>query len=156
MPILIRHSFFVLCLAALSALSAAEPSSLPAPDSPSSIGWLLGGLAALLVIANQILTFIRHFRQDPPHHALYATKADLAKLETDLDARIAGLSTASAQSREKVYNLLAELRDAIARLETQAETQAQQLSRLDIKLDAVSDRATAAKTQAEAARHYTP
>ncbi len=167
---LITILLLTLAIYATHPLHAQTTPSLPAPDSPTALGWFLLVLAGAALALNQILGIVRHFRTDPPNHTLYATKTDLAKLETDLDARIAGMSTASAQSREKVYNLLNDLRDAIARLETTATDQTRQLNRLDGKLDATADRSTRALStaesatttanqalaQANAARHHTP
>ena len=159
MSFVIRHSSFVLLLLLLLPLAlradpaaTAPAATLPDPSSPAALGWLILVFAGALVVINQALAIHRHFRADPPAHATYATKADLAKLETDLDARLAGLSKASAESREKIYTGLTDIRDAIARLETQGSDQTRQLARLDVKLDHVAERAVTAQATAQAAK----
>lgn len=163
-------------------IAAATPTvDLPDPNSYQAIGWLIVALAIVIgsslagiYYALEIWARINP-RRNPPIEAEFATKADMAKLEADLDARIVGMSQASAQSREKVYVKLAEVGSSVIRLEerlqsqgdrlterlaTQAdrlneltESNSRQFARLEAKLDAAAVNAAVARQAQNNSQH---
>lgn len=101
-------------------------ADLPAMDSPTAIGWVLGSVAALCVIANQIGDFVERYKEKPPPALTYATKEELdAELGRERGAR------------KRIHEEMAENQADIRVLEKMAEVQAQQLTNLDGKMDQV-------------------
>ncbi len=77
-----------MCFSFLTALLAAAADSMPAPADPTSwmsLGWLVAGIFGIVGLANQgMALWDRLFpRPTPPAHELYATKAEMAKLEME-------------------------------------------------------------------------
>jgi len=66
----------------------AEAQQLPDPNSFASIGWLLVGLGAIALLLNQGADFLARFKAKeptPPLHEQYATKQELAAVESKVD-----------------------------------------------------------------------
>jgi len=66
----------------LATLAAAE---LPDPNAYASMGWIIAGIFGCVGLANQgMALWDRLFpRAQPPAHELYATKAEVTKLEAE-------------------------------------------------------------------------
>lgn len=66
-------------------LAQADRVTLPDPKSAEAVGWLVLTVAAAAVTFSQIVSGWQKLfpRQTPPNHEVYATKAELAKLEKD-------------------------------------------------------------------------
>lgn len=71
-------------LASVAALAPLMIAQVPAGATRNELMTVFLGIAALLVIANQAITFTRNFREQPPPAQTYATKAELLKLESEL------------------------------------------------------------------------
>jgi len=60
-------------------------ADLPPPDSYSSMGWIIAGIFGIVGLANQgMALWDRLFpRATPPAHEVYATKAELQRVEQE-------------------------------------------------------------------------
>lgn len=127
-------------------LTLAE-TSLPDPNSYTSIGWLLIALAGLFVAVNQVLKFVDRFKANPPLHKEYTTRQAHDELSERFDdfrdvvsKALTDAASVSRASREKIY---IELRGQAAELAKNTEKTAlthAHVIRLDEKFDRMLER----------------
>jgi len=117
-------------------------AQLPPPDSAQSIGWLALALAALIAGVNQVLKFTDRFRQHPPLHTTYATKAEHAELKArveeigkDIKAGFEKLDQKRSNSVGNVHELVREQAESIAALKADSATHTRHLLSLEGKID---------------------
>jgi len=107
--------------------------------------------AALVVTLKHVLDLWKaHLRPPepvPPLHKEYASRENLAVLDTRLDElsadferRTSETHRASAASREKIYESIRALERGVASLQKEAELLTQRLHHLDAKLDRLIER----------------
>ena len=83
-----------------------------------AMGWIIAGIFGIVGLANQGMALWERLfpRATPPAHELYATKAELAKLETEHEEEMQRIETRfeewMAQQAEQHAESMAELRKA--------------------------------------------
>lgn len=96
-------------------------AAAPTTDDPTSymaMGWIIAGIFGIVGLANQGMALWERLfpRATPPAHELYATKAELAKLETEHEEEMQRIETRfeewMAQQAEQHAESMAELRKA--------------------------------------------
>lgn len=128
----------------LHLLKAAEPlaflslpllAKLPDPQSSESIGWLMVAGGALLVIIKNASDLYRSwFVKSPADHDTFATKADVLKLEAEVDGDV-------SRVEHRLELWATELRTKIDQQDTTSSESREQteraLGRIEGKIDAL-------------------
>ncbi|BET67173.1 hypothetical protein ASA1KI_20910 [Opitutales bacterium ASA1] len=89
--------------------SAAGP--LDAANPTIFVGLLIGGLTALAILANNLGSIIDRFRAKPPIHeqlAGFASRAELASLDTRLTAQLDDVRKHISSSHSLIYKRIEE------------------------------------------------
>ncbi len=99
---------------------------LPAPDNPTmyyAFIVLCGGVA-LLAGANQLITFIRSFKEQPPPAITYATKVELERYRRELlgeigsiERKLDDINRIQEERSEKIHNRVNTILSAVSRIE---------------------------------------
>jgi septal ring factor EnvC (AmiA/AmiB activator) len=111
-------------------------ASLPDPASSESIGWLLGSIAALCVIANQVAAFFDRFREKPAASATYATKEEHREFQTQMDAELGR----ERGSRKKMHEEIGQLQGDMKSIRKETEQQSIQLGDLKTQINDTAKR----------------
>jgi hypothetical protein len=76
--------------------------------SPAVIiaGLVVFGLPTAIASVNGVLAIVKHFKQAPPAHEVYATKAEMTALENRIAAKLAEAATASAALESRITQQL--------------------------------------------------
>ena len=117
-------------------------SSLPAPNSPEAVGWVIlvavGIITGLLTIANQGWSFFsRMFRIKPEPSETYVTK-DVCRATMDGQSeRIRRLEEDVRGIKQELQGMRKDLQDGLMRISNEAEMRA---SRLHKRIDPILEK----------------
>lgn len=115
-------------------------AQLPDPQSAQSIGWIALAIVCLVAGINQVLRLTDRFKEHPPTHLTYATKAEHRELGEKLDAELGR----ERGSRKKMHEEIAQLQTSVATVRAENANQSkdlrelkQQIADTDRRIDAV-------------------
>lgn len=140
-PVLVALAWLVIVPAALYLIDAtgaesareASPSPLTVPPSPPStldensirllfIGMGIAVVTGLIGVLKTALDIFKFFRADPPLHAVYATKDEMAAAEKRLAQRIERAEQDQEKHLTGIYDELRTLNRALGFVEGQTKT----------------------------------
>ncbi len=121
-------------------------------DNSSSFLIVVAGGSLSIFLINQVLTFYKaHMKEQPAPSATYATKQELARVETDMKESIGKLAdamgrevSAQAGKRKAIYEDLEQLGKDMAALKADSNTQSRHLFSIEQKVDRLIERNTRA------------
>ena len=95
-----------------------------ANPEPAALGIWLGCLAGLMVVLNQGAALVARFKESPPAHDKYATKAELAEVKGDIEDMRTALTAnynkimeSSADARRRLYEAINAVAAGVHRIE---------------------------------------
>jgi hypothetical protein len=117
-------------------------------DNSSSFLIVVAGGSLSIFLINQVLTFYKaHMKEQPPPSQTYATKQELARVETDMKDSIGKLADdlkaeagAQAGKRKKIYEEIEQLGKDMAALKADSTTQSRHLFSIEQKVDRLIER----------------